>query len=267
MSCPSATLTVWCAAWLHGAAASDDVIDALHSWGDEHEFQPGDDATATVLGLAAERRGLTAAEFLTVLRKLGAATAWLVLPVPGDVRGLGDHPEMRKTALRTGEAAVFPGIATGALGVVGEQVAEGLTRWTVFDMPAPAVPEHIGIGEAERSLNDAVRDSAATLQELDLTGERPGAHDELAARLRSRPHTGWPRGTPQRTLRVLQRTDELAAIIELAHRTDPGGAQSASAVDNRTAALQPVTAAVRAARCAATDEAVRILTRQHNPAP
>lgn len=266
VSCPSATLTVWCAAWLNGAAASDDVIDALHSWGDEHEFRAGDTATATVLGLPVDRHGLTAAEFLTVLRGFGATTAWLALPVPGDIRGLGDHHEMRKTALRAGEAAVFPGVPSGALGVVGEPVAEGLTRWTVFDMPLPAVPEHTGIGEAERLLNDAVRDSAATLQNLDLTGERPGAHDELAARLRSRPHTEWPAGTPQRPLRILQRTDEIAAIVELAHRSDPGGAQSASAADNRAAALQPVTTAVRTARCAAADEAVRVLTRQHDTA-
>lgn len=267
MSCPSATLTVWCAAWLHGAAASDDVIDALHNWGEEHEFHAAEPATAADLGLPEHSRGAGPAEFLAALRGLGATTAWLVLPVAGDVRGLGNHHGMRKAALRAGEAVVFPGVAAGALGVVGERLAEGLTRWTVFDMPAPATPEYTGLGEAEQALGDAVRDSAATLRNLDVAGERPDAHDELATKLRSRPHTDWPSGTPQRALRVMQRTDEIAAILELAHRDEPGGAQSASAAGNRTAALQPLVAAVRTARCAATDEAVRILTRQHTPTP
>lgn len=173
---------------------------------------------------------------------------------------------MRKAALHAGEATVFPGIAAGALGVVGERLAEGLFRWTLFDMPAPATPEHTGLGEAEQTLDAAVRNSAASLRKLDLAGERPSAHDELAANLRSRPHADWPRGTPQRALRVMQRADEISAILELAFRDEPGGAHSASALSNRTAALRPLAAAVRAARCAATDEAVRILTRQHNPA-
>src|SRR5438445_6992925 len=34
---PSATLVVWTSAWLHGVAAADDVLDALHTWADQHE--------------------------------------------------------------------------------------------------------------------------------------------------------------------------------------------------------------------------------------
>jgi len=264
VSCASATLAVWCSAWLHGAAASDDVLDSLHNWATEHEFRAGDTRTGTILGLSEESPGSTPAEFLALLRGFGASTAWLVLPVPGDVRGLGDHTGMRKAALRAGEAAVFPGIATGALGVVYEHIAEGLARWTVFDFPAPVAPEPTGLGEAEQLLDDTLRESAATLQQLGIGGHRPSAHDEFARRVRARPHTDWPRGMPQRALRVMQRAEEISEILALALGVDePGGTHSASAASNRTAALRPLTAAVRDARRAATDEAVRSLSRRH----
>ena len=263
MSCPSVTLAVWCAAWLHGVAASDDVLDALQSWGEEHEFLAGDADTATSLRLPEATPAAGPAEFLTVLRKLGAGGAWIALPVPGDVRGLGAHRPLTKAALRAGEAAVFPGIAAGAVGVVGEHVAEGLTRWRVFDIPPPPVPEHTGIGEAEHLLDDAVRESAATLRELDVARERPRVRDNLSGKLRTRPRVDWPRSMPQRALRVMQRADEVAAILELADADEPGGAHSASAASKRTEALRPLSAAVRTARCAAVDESVRILTRQN----
>ena len=263
VSCASATLAVWCSAWLNGAAASDDVLDSLHNWATEHEFRAGDPHTATILGLSEDSPGATPVEFLALLRGSGASTARLVLPVPGDVRGLGQHTGMLKAALRAGEATVFPGIATGALGVVGEHLGEGLTRWTVFDVPAPAAPEPTGLGEAEQLLDDALRESAATLQQLDVVGHRPSAHDEFVRRVRSRAHTAWPRGMPQRALRVMQRTDEISEILELAAADDPGGDRSSSTASNRAAALRPLARAVRDARCAATDEAVRHLSRQH----
>lgn len=257
------TLAVWCAAWLHGAAASDDVLDALQSWGEEHEFLAGDADTAASLRLPDTAPAASAAEFLTVLRKIGAGSAWLALPVPGDVRGLGAHPPLTRTALRAGEAAVFPGVAAGAVGVVGEHVAEGLTRWRVFDMPAPAAPEHTGIGEAERLLGEALRESAVTLQELDVARERPGVRDELSGKMRARPRVDWPRSMPQRALRVIQRADEVGAILELAFADEPGGAHSASAASKRAEALRPLSAAVRTARCAAVDESMRVLTHQN----
>ena len=37
MPCPSATFTVWASAWLVGAAAPDDVLDALAPWADAHD--------------------------------------------------------------------------------------------------------------------------------------------------------------------------------------------------------------------------------------
>lgn len=264
MSCVSATLAVWCTAWLHGAAAADDALDALRSWGQRHEFVAGDDASAETLELPAAGggRGMSGAEFLAMLRGISAGRAWIALPVPGDVRGLGGHTALTKAALRSGEAAVFPGVTSGALGLVGEHVAEGLTRWSAFDIPAPPAPEHVGIGEAEHLLTTALAEAATTLRELDVARERPGVRTELSGKLRAAPPMDWPRSMPQRALRVMQRADEVGTILELAFDDEPGGAHSASAANRRADALRPLSTAVRTARCAAVDETVRILTRQ-----
>lgn len=263
VSCPSATLAVWCSAWLYGTAGADDVLDALHAWGDEHGFVAADDDTATLLDMPASTApALGPAEFLGLLRRNSATGARLALPVPGDVRGLGAHGALTKAALRAGEAAVFSTDTAGTVGVVAEHLAEGLVRWSVFHVDTAVPAEHTGLGEAEHLLSDAVRDSAVTLGELDIARERPGVRDELSTRLRSRCHASWPRRTPQRALRVLQRADEVHAIVELALTDEPGGAHSASAATKRAEALRPLSNAVRTARCAAVDESVRVLTQQ-----
>ncbi|NUT51632.1 MAG: hypothetical protein HOV94_30700, partial [Saccharothrix sp.] len=69
----------------------------------------------------------------------------------------------------------------------------------------------------------------------------------------------WPNAMPPRALRVLQRAAEVDAILSVARSDSPGGAMSASAMSARTDALKPVSEAVRRARCAAVDEAVRVL--------
>ena len=43
---PSATFTVWASAWLVGAAAPDDVLDALAPWADAHDVQAADELAA-----------------------------------------------------------------------------------------------------------------------------------------------------------------------------------------------------------------------------
>ncbi|WP_073489947.1 hypothetical protein [Streptoalloteichus hindustanus] len=257
MPCPSATLVVWTSAWLHGAAASDDVLDALLTWAEAHEVVAADDATALRLDLpVAGDRPAAPALLLAALRRVGAATGRLVLPVPGDVRGLGGDGALGTAALRAGEAVVLPG---AGLGVVPETVAESVLRWTVHPLPplAPA-PEFLSIGEAEHGMTDAVRAATATLVSLDVARHRPNVRAEIEAALRARPRVAWPKGTPGRAIRVLERAAEVEAILTAARAGD-GSAVSASAMRGRTDALRPLSDAVRRARCAAIDEAVRVL--------
>lgn len=269
MCCPSATLAVWSSAWLNGAAPSDNVLDALLSWGEAHEVVAADDATGEALDLPVTGGfPAQAAQLLGALRRLGVTVARLVLPVPGDVRGLGNSGEFPRAALAAGEAVVLPG--TG-YGIVPHHIAEGLLRWTVHPLATagPVTPQdvglpRVGLAEAEHGLTDAIRDSAGALQSLDVASERPSVRAELSARLRARPAPDWPDGTPARALRVLQRAEEIGAILEVASVDEPGGALSASAAERRADALRPLSEAVRTARCAAVDEAVRMFAEQAN---
>ncbi|OZM73122.1 hypothetical protein CFN78_12125 [Amycolatopsis antarctica] len=258
MCCPSATFAVWSSAWLHGAAASDDALDALLPWGEAHDVVAGDPATAEATGLPADGTGVVpVAELLAVLRGLGASGGHLVLPVPGDVRGLGTGP-FATQALGAGEAVLFTGTVFAA---VPSPVAEGLVRWTVHSRAGSALtapqPEYVGLGEAEHGLTAAVRESAGALQAMDVARERSGVREELSARLRSAPEPAWPPQMPARALRVLARAHEVGAILAMAQADDPGGAVSATSAQQRSAALRPLADAVRAARRAAVNEAVR----------
>ncbi|PXY30473.1 hypothetical protein DI005_05720 [Prauserella sp. PE36] len=262
MCCPSATLAVWSSAWLHGAAASDNALDALLAWGEAHEVVAAEQSVADVFDLPVTGDfPATPVQLFTALRKLGATDARLVLPVPGDVRGLGGGGPFTEAALRAGEAVVFPGLGYG---LVPHVIAEGLVRWTVYPVATESPLGHLGIADAEHGLTDAIRDSAGALQSLDVASDRPGVRAELSAKLRSRPAPDWPPGTPGRALRVLQRTEEIGAILALANADEPGGALSASAATRRADALRPLSEAVRTARCAAVNEAVRVFADQAN---
>jgi hypothetical protein len=255
---PSATFAVWGSAWLHGVAAPDDALDALAVWSEMHEVVADDDGTATALELPArdERAGQIAG-LLAALRKAGATTARLVIPVPGDVRGLGGSTRLAAEALRVGQAVV---LADAGIGIVPETVADGVIRWTVFDLPTTRPAEHTPLSEADHNLSTAMREAAGTLASLDLASSRPGVRHEIKERASASARARWPIGMPQTALRVLQRASEVAAILEVAAEDDPGGALSSSATLRRSEALRPLADAIRLARCAAIDEAVRALS-------
>jgi hypothetical protein len=255
---PSATLAVWTSAWLHGVAASDDVLDALAAWAEMHEVVADDHGTATALDIPTrdERAGQPAL-LLGALRRTGAVGGALVMPVPGDVRGLGGSGPFATEALRVGQGVVLP---EPGLGIVPETVAESVIRWTVFDLPMSPRTDQTPLSTAEHGLTDALRRAAGSLAELDLAKHRPGVREDIKSRVADGNRARWPDGMPPRALRVLQRANEVAAILEVAAEDEPGGALSASAANQRAAALRPLLDAVRVARCAAVDEAVRVFS-------
>jgi hypothetical protein len=105
------------------------------------------------------------------------------------------------------------------------------------------------------------------LQALNVASDRPGVRAELSARLRAVTDVEWPAGTPPRALRVLQRAEEVAAILAIARTDEPGGALSASAAVRRADALRPLSDAVRRARAASVNEAVRVFSEQADRTP
>jgi hypothetical protein len=258
VSSPSATFAVWISAWLSGSAAADDVLDALQHWSELHDVVAADEVTAAEqdLPVRTEAGGQVAA-LLAAIRRAGATSGRLVLPVPGDVRGLGVRSEFAAEALHVGEAVVLP---EARLGLVPDQIADGVLRWTAFDLGEAAPAEFTPLGEAEHELTGAMRVAAGVLTELGVAKHRTGVREEIRDRVAARANAPWPTGMPPRTLRVLQRANEVSAILELAAEDEPGGALSASAAGRRAEALRPLFDAVRLARIAAVDEAIRSLS-------
>jgi hypothetical protein len=257
--CPSATFTVWTSAWLAGAAAPDDVLDALAPWADAHDVQAADADTARVTALPTPGEPVSSVTFLLAALRRSAprGPARLVLPVPGDARGLPGPGPFSQQAMSAGEGVLF---AEAGLGIVPTPVAEGVLRWTVYPVADPGPPpEFVALNQAERELRDQVRQSASVLTSLGVARHRPGVREEIAAALRARPTSLWPAGMPGQPLRVLQHADEVEAILAAASVDEPGGALSASAATARREALRPIETAVRVARRAAVAEAVRIL--------
>jgi len=256
VSSPSATLAVWSSAWLSGTAAADDVLDALQDWAEVHEVVGAVDEIAATLEIPMRGEpGGQPAALLAALRRIGADSGRLVMPVPGDVRGLGGTSTFAAEALRAGEAVVFDGV-----GLVPERIGEGIVRWTAFSVPPTPPQPNVPLGDAEHELTGAMRVAAGMLIELGVAKQRAGVREELQARIAERSKASWPAGMPQRAVRVLQRAAEVSAILELAMEDEPGGALSASAAIKRAEALRPLFHAVRTARCAAVADAVRTLS-------
>lgn len=265
MCCPSATFAVWCSAWLNGRAAADDVLDALSSWGLLHEVAAADEAAAEALALPdAGAPPAAAAHLLGGLRKLGATRAHLVLAAAGDARGLGGGGPFTTGALDAGEGVLLPEIG---IGIVPTAPADQVMRWTVHRTAHTDPGVGLGLGDAEHALLEQMRSSTGTLAALDVARARPDAHQVLRAKLKATPRLDWPAGMPGRALRVLQRAEEVSAIVALADDDDPGAAVSASAATRRSEALRPLASSVREARRAAIDEAVRVLTAEPERTP
>jgi hypothetical protein len=262
-------MVVWTSAWLHGATAADDVLDALQSWAESHEVTAHDESTADLLGLPGPGEpGASPAMLLAAARRFGVTGGELVLPVAGDLRGLRGEAVFAAAALRAGEAAVLttsPDVAAENdqardIGIVPDRVVEGLQRWTVFPLPFAPAGDPTPLGEAEHELSGAMRAAATALVDLDVARHRPGVRAEITALVEGQPRSPWPPGMPNRALRVLQRASEVAAILHVATSDEPGGAVSASAIRRRSEALRPLDHAVRTARRAAVAETVRTLS-------
>ncbi|EUA39643.1 hypothetical protein I549_2931 [Mycobacterium avium subsp. avium 2285 (R)] len=107
MWCPSVSLSLWANAWLAGKAAPDDVLDALSVWAPKQSVTAYDAVAAGHTGLPWP--DVHDAGTVTLLQTLRAAigvpvgsglmrgTINVVLPVPGDVRGLAPAPSSSRT--------------------------------------------------------------------------------------------------------------------------------------------------------------------------
>jgi hypothetical protein len=274
MWCPSATLSVWANAWLAGQAAPDDVLDALSCWAPTQSVTAYDAVAAGNTGLPwPDVHDAGVVSLLQTLRtaagrsSTGTPSISVVLPIPGDVRGLAPNTQFGRDALAGGEAVIVthpddPGKAVGLVPefdyyesdeelVVPELAA---MSWTVYSLPGAPTVEHIELGEAEYELRLAVRSAADALTTLGLGSTGVDVDDPrgmVEQILESTRHHQVPDSAPSRALRVLENAAHVDAIITVSAGLSRIGTQSLSEAQIATDALRPLAAVVRSARMAA----------------
>lgn len=281
MWCPSISLSVWANAWLAGKAAPDDVLDALSRWAPKQSVTAYDAVAAGHTGLPwPDVHDDGAVSLLQTVRRAAGAPAasampiGVVLPVPGDVRGLAAGTQFESDALTAGEAVIIanrgdPAVAVGLVPELGYQdfgadcpaADDGRAEpemcalsWTVYSLPGTPTLEHHELGEAEYALRSAVRSAADALSALGLgsTGADVADPRSLVEQLLdSSRHHQAPDHAPPRAVQVLENAAHVDAIITVGAGLMPIGTQSSSEAQIATDALRPLAAVVRSARMAA----------------
>ena len=299
MWCPSVSLSLWANAWLAGKAAPDDVLDALSVWAPKQSVTAYDAVAAGHTGLPWP--DVHDAGTVSLLQTLRAAvgrpavsaspgvpgrlrgTINVILPVPGDVRGLAAGTQFERDALAAGEAVIVtnpddPAAAVGLVpefsyGDLEETDEAGLPElcalsWTVYSMPGAPAFDHYELGDAEYTLRSAVRSAADALGAIGLGAAAAEIDDPrglVEQLLESTRQHRVPDHAPSRAMRVLENAAHVDAIIAVSaglsrfpesstERIVTGvGTQSSSQARIATDALRPLTAVVRSARMAAVN--------------
>ena len=235
---PAGRFAVWATAWLSGRSSYDEALDALLG---EHAHR--------VSGLPGSTEAVPLGWALTALRGLGERRFRLVLPVPGDVRGLPRVPGLAVAALESGQAAVGERLA-----LVPEELGPEAVSWTAVDLSAaPPVPPPAegNLRAVSGELDLAVGDAARTLAALDLARWNPEVPGLLAGLARSTTAPGLPADHDPLALSVLGRAQRLSQVLDLAMADAPGAAVTHAQAAARDDALRPLATAVRHATVAA----------------
>ncbi len=274
MWCPSVSLSVWANAWLAGAAAPDDVLDALSQWAPRHSVTAYDSVAAGRTGLPwPDLSDSGAVSLLQTLRTAAgpagpSPSIGVALPVPGDVRGLPAGTQFQRDAVTAGEAIIVAGDPASAIGLVPDFEYDDTDHasefepepcalsWTVYSVPGVPTAEYLDLGEAEYALRSAVRSAADALGALragaagaDVADPRGLVEQVLES---ARQHR-VPDHAPSWALRVLENAAHVNAIITVSSGLIPIGLQSSSDVQIASEALRPLTSVVRSARMAAVN--------------
>jgi hypothetical protein len=235
---PAGRFAVWATAWLTGRTSYDEALDALLG-----------ETAHRVAGLPGTDEAVPLGPALTALRRLGERRFRLVLPVPGDVRGLPAVPGLAALALESGQAAVGARLA-----LVPEAIGPEAVAWTAFPLDgAPPVPPPVEgtLNAVSGALDLAVGDAARTLAGLDLARWNPEVPSLLAGLARTTAAPGLPSDHDPLALSVLGRAQRLAKVLDLAMADAPGAAVNHAQAAARDNALRPLARAVREATTAA----------------
>jgi len=241
----STRFVVWARVWRAGIVSYDDVADETAA-GEEHLVA---DAPGTWTEVPLR-------EAISTLSRLDPNEIRLVLPVPGDPRGLPGPGPFTAAALDAGE-----GVIAGRLGLVpqvrthtsGSGDTFETVVWQVFSLPeAPSPgPDEPVAAEAESDLSAALAEATAALTRLDVAAWRPELSGALAALRKPDNGTDLPPGYGPRARRLFARASVLDRVLALANEVAPGGAVNGYEAQQRDAALRPLMVACRRAMVAA----------------
>jgi hypothetical protein len=235
----SGPFAAWTSAWLAGAVSADDVLAAVRGADASHQVRPVPPASATAV-----------IDLLATWRR-AAAPVRLVLPVPGDVRGLPVDTDVRAAALEAGEAVVGGGLTAVPQVFVHEvSSAPSAVVWEAFAV-GEAVAHDLQLGEAQHDLTTAIRECATALAAAGVAGAAGDVGPSLGSARRAGERLNLPPGWPPRAVALLAQAERLQAVLDLAEDDPVGGAIDRAGITARQEALRPLATAVRRARMAA----------------
>jgi hypothetical protein len=240
----SARLVSWARAWRAGLVSFDEIVDVMTAVEEEQHVE----------GLPGTWREVELREALPHLAKLHPNEIRLVLPVPGDPRGLPGPGPFTDRALLAGE-----GVLASRLGLVpearqhtsGSGVTFTTVQWHAFELPEAFSGYQIELREAEATLSTALAEATTQLVKLDVAQWRPELAGELAALRKPTGESDLPAGYDQRARRLYARACVLDRVLTLAGQAAPGGALNTVEMRQREEALRPLATACREALVAA----------------
>jgi hypothetical protein len=241
----SGPLAAWVSAWFQGEIGPDEVVDAVTL----------DDAQHLVSGI-----GLDLVPLLEVLAmwRRSTASVRLVLPVPGDVRGVPGPADFLAAAVDAGEA-----VYGGGLGIVPEVTeyypssAPPTVVWHAFVVSA-VPPDYVQLSDVQYDLTNAIRDTATALTAADVAGGAADIADALRDARRAGEHLNVPPNFPPRAIALLAQAERMQAVLDIAADDPEGGAVDRFGMSARDTALRPLAAAVRRARLAGYNAGVEV---------
>jgi len=239
------TLALWAAAW-RGGASADGVLDALGRTGIRAGVRAGSTDAAERSGLPGPGLASAAAVDLLGLLRRGGPPA-LVLPVPGDLRGLPPGGDVVLPALDAGAVVVLPDAGVALVPVDG--------HWRALECsPAHAT---LTLAEATWLVDEAVTEATRALASADLASSRGNPREAVRRAILDRA-VDTPAGMPSGASSLLAKATTLDALLTVAagHETAAVTSAQLATVDD---ALAPLRSAVREARRTAVATTVAAL--------
>ncbi|WP_433378057.1 hypothetical protein ACQPZX_10985 [Actinoplanes sp. CA-142083] len=239
----STRFVAWVRAWRAGLVPFDELAGEIAA--DEEHLVADAPGTWTDVPLP---------QGLPVFAKVHPDDIRLVLPAPGDPRGLPGPGELTGAAMLVGEAVMTPGFGivpevrrhTSGSGVEFETVL-----WRFFPVADYKPVFQMGPAEAEAELTAALGEATAQLTKLDVAQWKPELAGALQALRRPESTATLPPGFDPRARRLFARAGVLDQVLALAETNAPGGAINGYEAQQRDAALRPLMSACRQALVAA----------------